>query len=90
MSYKASGSKSGFQCGGIERYERVVDVGLANPVSIEGVHCHEPAAGSQHSVQFGKQLILRPFRRACGAASRSKSRPRIDRLAVATRWRRRR
>jgi len=31
---KASGSKSRFQCGGIERYVRIVDVGLANPVCV--------------------------------------------------------
>ena len=59
---KASGSKSGLQCGGIERYVRVVDVGLPNPLSVKGVRRHETAAGSQYSVQFAKQLILRRFR----------------------------
>jgi hypothetical protein len=59
---EARGTKSGFERSWVERYERVVDVASPNPVSIEGVHRHEPAAGSQHSVHFGEQKILRPFR----------------------------
>jgi hypothetical protein len=55
---KASNSKSGFQRCGIERHERVVDVRLPNPVSIKGVNGHESAPGPQHSMKFGKQLIL--------------------------------
>jgi hypothetical protein len=60
---KTSGSKSGFQCGRIERYERVVDVSLPDTVSVKGVRCYKAAAGSQHSVQFAEQLILRRLRR---------------------------
>jgi hypothetical protein len=60
---KASGPKSGLQCGGIERHVRVVDVSLPNPLSVKGIRCHETAAGLQDSVKFAKQLILLRFRR---------------------------
>jgi hypothetical protein len=59
---KSSGSKSGFQCGGIERYERVADVSLPDTISVKRVGCYKAAAGSQHSMKFAEQLILRRLR----------------------------